>query len=132
MRAGCTPRCTIAFVRVLIVDDSKPMRMILARAMRQTGRDADVLDAANGVEALSRLEQGPVDLILSDWNMPEMDGLEFLSHVRGRGIGTPFVFVTTEWTPAQRERAHTAGATGLLEKPFTADSLDSILRSIGW
>lgn len=132
MRASPEPDRTISFVRVLIVDDSKPMRMILARAMRQTGRDAEVLDAANGVEALSRLEQGSVDLILSDWNMPEMDGLEFLSHVRDRGIGTPFVFVTTEWTPVQREKAQTAGATGLLEKPFTPDSLDSILRSIGW
>lgn len=118
-------------MRVLIVDDSRPMRMILARALRQTGRDADVVEAEHGVAALNMLSAGPVDLILSDWNMPEMDGLEFLQEVRASGARTPFVFVTTEWTPTQREVALAAGATALLEKPFTAESLDVVLRGVG-
>ena len=115
----------------MIVDDSRPMRMIIARALRQSGRDADVLEAENGVAALAQLEAGPVDLILSDWNMPEMDGLEFLKAVRASSTRTPFVFITTEWTPAQREVAVSCGATALLDKPFTADSLDSVLRGVG-
>ena len=115
----------------MIVDDSRPMRMILARALRQSGRDADVLEAEHGARGLEVLDADQVDLILSDWNMPEMDGLAFLQKVRARGIRTPFVFVTTEWTPAQREIAEASGATALLEKPFTAESLDVILRGAG-
>jgi len=130
--AETSPWRTVAGVRVLIVDDSKPMRMILARALRQSGREADVVEASNGIDALATLNATSVDLVLSDWNMPEMDGLEFLREVRSYSSSVPFVFVTTEWTPAQRELAQMTGATALLEKPFTPDALDATLRSIGW
>jgi two-component system, chemotaxis family, chemotaxis protein CheY len=117
-------------MRVLIVDDSKAMRMLVVRAMRQAGYEADVVEASNGVEALASLETGRFDLILSDWNMPEMDGLEFLRTVRGNGAHTPFVFITTEWTPERRVDAEQSGANGLLSKPFTGDSMRAVLGPI--
>jgi len=104
------------------------MRMIMGRTLRQAGFDVDVLEAANGLEGLERLDG--VDLVLSDWNMPEMNGLEFLQAVRASGSSVPFVFVTTEWTPEAVELARESGADDLLSKPFTAESLADKLRSL--
>ena len=118
-------------VRVLIVDDSRPMRMIVSRALRQSGRRAEVVEASDGADALAKLSTGPVDLVLSDWNMPVMNGLEFLSEFRERDKMTPFVFITTEWTPEQRALAKARGASALLDKPFTADLLDEVLTQAG-
>lgn len=111
-------------MKILIVDDSKVMRSIVRRTLRQAGYgQADVLEAVNGSDALTKVgEYGP-DLILCDWNMPEMNGIDFLQALRGRGDKTPFGFVTSEGSEAMRARAAEGGAAFLLAKPFTPEDL---------
>jgi two-component system chemotaxis response regulator CheY len=85
--------------RILIVDDSSVMRKIVERSLRQAGLDiGDVVEAGNGIEALAAVREGMFDLILSDINMPAMDGLEFLRQLSTveAAKGTPVVMVTTE------------------------------------
>ena len=86
-------------IRVLIVDDSSVMRKIVERALRQAGLDPlVVLEAGSGVEGLDALRNNAVQLILSDINMPSMDGLEFLRQLRAQKLadGVPVVMITTE------------------------------------
>jgi two-component system chemotaxis response regulator CheY len=74
-------------MKILVVDDSKAMRMIVARNLRQAGLgDATIVEAGNGVEGLAAVHADQPDLILSDWNMPEMSGIEFLHAVRDAGV----------------------------------------------
>ena len=90
-------------LKVLIVDDSSVMRKIVERALRQAGLDiGEVVEAANGAEALAEVQKGSLDLILSDINMPVMDGLEFLKSVAGveAAKGVPVVMITTEGSEA--------------------------------
>lgn len=114
-------------MRVLIVDDSRAMRLIISRTLRQAGYDAEITEAEHGKDALEKIASNPLELILSDWNMPEMNGLELLTELRASGNTTPFVFVTTEWTPEQVARAEAAGCNGLLAKPFSPDLLADVL-----
>lgn len=118
--------CTMAAMTVLIVDDSSVMRKIVERALRQSGLDlARVLEAGNGGEAIAVLEQGPVDLIISDINMPTMNGLEFLRQIQSRSLapGVPVVMITTESGAEHVREALAAGAQGYIRKPFTADQV---------
>jgi two-component system chemotaxis response regulator CheY len=117
-------------MRILIVDDSRAMRMIVARTLKQTGRRAKVSEAANGLEALAAIREDTPDLVLSDWNMPEMTGIELLRTLRGEGIRVPFGFVTSETTAEMREQAILAGAMFLIAKPFTADDFDEALAVV--
>jgi len=113
-------------VRVLIVDDSSVMRKIVERSLRQAGIGiAQVSEAANGVEALAVLNQGKVDLILCDINMPVMDGLEFVKQLSGveNGKGVPVVMLTTEGSEGHVVQALSAGARGYIRKPFTPDQV---------
>jgi two-component system, chemotaxis family, chemotaxis protein CheY len=115
--------------KVLIVDDSKAMRLIVRRTLRQAGfEDIEVSEAANGLEALSALEKAPADLVLSDWNMPEMSGLELLNQLNARKIAVPFGFITTEGTPEMRATAQAAGALFLVAKPFTPEDVRLALK----
>jgi two-component system chemotaxis response regulator CheY len=126
-------------VKVLVVDDSKMMRMMHARSLRQAGYQAEVLEAGNGAEGLQVLDSaGPVDLIICDWNMPGMDGLEFVRAVRARqrqagGPRVPILMVTSQGTQEQMARAKETGVDALLVKPVTAEalavSLEMLLRS---
>jgi two-component system chemotaxis response regulator CheY len=117
-------------MKILVADDSRAMRMIVVRTLRQAGfAGHDIIEAENGKEALT-IAQGGVDLILSDWNMPEMTGLEFLKALRGTGAGTPFCFVTSEGSEEMREQAKSAGAVGLIAKPFTAEAFADALSSV--
>jgi two-component system, chemotaxis family, chemotaxis protein CheY len=118
--------CTMAAMTVLIVDDSSVMRKIVERALRQSGLDlARVLEAGNGGEAIAVLEQGQVDLIVSDINMPTMNGLEFLRQIQSRSLapGVPVVMITTESGAEHVREALAAGAQGYIRKPFTADQV---------
>ena len=113
-------------VRALIVDDSSVMRKIVERALRQAGLDPLVVhEAGSGHEGLDVLTAGPVDLILSDINMPAMDGLEFLRQIAGRNLapGVPVVMITTESSEEHVRQAIQAGARGYIRKPFTADQV---------
>lgn len=113
-------------IRALIVDDSSVMRKIVERALRQAGLDQLVVhEAGSGTEGLELLKAKPVDLILSDINMPAMDGLEFLRQIRTQGLapGVPVVMITTESSEEHVKQAIQAGAQGYIRKPFTADQV---------
>jgi two-component system chemotaxis response regulator CheY len=107
------------------------MRMIVLRTLRQSGLHVDeVLEASDGAEALAGVATFGPDLILSDWNMPNKNGLDFLKELRAGGNKTPFGFVTSESNPAMREHAIEAGAQFLLCKPFDADTFADVVGSV--
>ena len=109
-------------MQILVVDDSRAMRSIVIRAVRAAGVEASFVEAQNGLEALAAVRQGKPDLVLSDWNMPEMTGIELLRTMRAQGIETPFGFVTSEGSTEMREQADAAGALFLIAKPFSAET----------
>jgi two-component system, chemotaxis family, chemotaxis protein CheY len=91
--------------------------------LRQAGFDGhEISEADDGVKALAAIKISAPDLVLSDWNMPNMTGLELLEALRSSGAKISFGFVTTEATPDMRLRAFEAGAKFLISKPFTAES----------
>jgi two-component system, chemotaxis family, chemotaxis protein CheY len=113
-------------IRTLIVDDSSVMRKIVERSLRQAGLDAMVVyEAGSGTEGLDLLKAKQVDLILSDINMPSMDGLEFLRQLRAQNLapGVPVVMITTESSEEHVKQAILAGAQGYIRKPFTAEQV---------
>lgn len=115
--------------KLLIVDDSKAMRLIVRRTLRQAGfGEHEVEEACNGREAFERLGKGGVDLVLSDWNMPEMTGIELLQALKEHQVLVPFGFVTTEATTGMRVLADQAGALFLIAKPFTPEAFASALK----
>lgn len=116
----------MAEVRTLIVDDSSVMRKIVERALRQAGLDSlVVLEAGSGTEGLDVLRSKQVDLILSDINMPLMDGLEFVRQIKAQNLapGVPVVMITTESSEEHVKQAILAGARGYIRKPFTAEQV---------
>jgi two-component system chemotaxis response regulator CheY len=118
-------------MHVLIVDDSKAMRMIVTRALRQAGIEATPHYAENGQHALQVLSETPgIDVILSDWNMDQMGGLDLLTTLRGRGDDRPLVFVTSEHTETVREQARQAGAHAVVTKPFNSGDLYAALAPL--
>jgi two-component system chemotaxis response regulator CheY len=119
-------------MRALIVDDSRTMRTILGRIV--SGLGFEIAQAGDGVQALAALEAGPLpDLILADWNMPEMNGYELVRAVRARPgyAAIKIVMVTTETETHQIAMAIEAGANEYVMKPFTSDVILDKLRLIG-
>ena len=118
-------------MRALIIDDSAVMRKVIERALRQSGLDiSEVVQASNGEEALEVLradvlKSAKMGLIISDINMPVMDGLQFLEARRDQKLaeGVPVVMITTEGSEPLVLRAIAAGAQGYICKPFTADQV---------
>jgi two-component system chemotaxis response regulator CheY len=113
-------------IRALIVDDSSVMRKIVERSLRQAGLDQLVVrEAGTGAEGIEMLRAHPVDLILSDINMPSMDGLEFVRRIHAENLapGVPVVMITTESSEEHVKQAIQAGARGYIRKPFTADQV---------
>ena len=116
---------------ILIVDDSATMRKIVTRSLREAGLAVgEIYEAGNGIEALSVLASGKeIHLILSDVNMPEMDGVEFVKVARSKGINTPIVMITTE-TEDILNQAFENGALTSIKKPFTAEQLNQKLGGL--
>jgi two-component system, chemotaxis family, chemotaxis protein CheY len=111
---------------VLIVDDSAAIRKILQRVLRQTEIPiGTVYEAGDGVEALETMRRQTIGLVLSDINMPNMDGLEFLTKMRAEPIwnAIPVLMVSTEGTQAKVLEAVERGASGYVRKPFTAEQI---------
>ena len=118
-------------MKILIADDSKAMRMIVIRTMRQAGLEGHkIIEAENGREGLEIAQAQSPDLILSDWNMPEMTGIEFLRALRASGSTTPFCFVTSEGSEEMRTMAAESGALGLIAKPFTPEAFADALSQV--
>ena len=121
-------------IRTLIVDDSSVMRKIVERSLRQAGLDLAVTEAGNGAEALGLLDANPVDLILSDINMPVMDGLEFVRQLQtvDKLRSIPVVMITTEGSESNVVQALSLGAKGYIRKPFTPDQVkEHVLPVLG-
>jgi two-component system chemotaxis response regulator CheY len=115
-------------MKILVADDSKAMRMIVLRNLRQGGFDgATFLEAANGAEALTLINAEKPELVLSDWNMPEMNGIELCRALDHASLGLVFGFVTSESTAEMRALAEEAGAKFLIAKPFTPESFTDVL-----
>ena len=119
--------------KAMVIDDSRAMRLILGRTLSHFGYD--VLAAGNGKEALEVLAASNPDLslILVDWNMPEMNGLEFVKRFRAdpRYGSVPLMMVTTETDVEQMVMALDAGANEYVMKPFTEDIIADKLRILG-
>ena len=114
-------------MKVLIVDDSKAMRMIVMRTLRQAGVEASVTEAVDGIDGLAKARAGSFDLVLSDWNMPQLDGLGLLQALREDGDVTPFGFITSESNPDMTSLAVEAGAAFVITKPFNEDTVRAAL-----
>ena len=113
---------------IVIVDDSSTMRKIISRSLRQAGLPVgEIYEAGDGFEGLGVLSEKAVSLILSDINMPNMDGIEFVTQARANGCTTPIVMITTEGGEDIIASAIAAGASGSIKKPFTPDQLQATL-----
>jgi len=117
-------------LQAMVVDDSKAIRMILSRSLSDLGYD--VCSAADGSEALSLMREG-ISLILVDWNMPRMNGLEFVKQLRADPRYSPVtvMMVTTETEVEQMVKALEAGANEYVMKPFTKEIIEDKLRLLG-
>ncbi|MBV9508293.1 MAG: response regulator [Acidobacteriia bacterium] len=118
---------------VLVVDDSAAIRKVLQRVLRQTGMAINTIhEAGNGEEALEILKAKSVSLVLTDINMPKMDGLELLAALKRcpEWAGVPVVMITTEGGETKVAEAVRLGAVGYVRKPFTADQIKEKLAGI--
>ena len=118
---------------VLVVDDSAAIRKILTRVLRQTGMAIQTIhEAGDGEEALAVMAQHRIDLVLSDINMPKMDGLQLLASLKAspQWQRTPVVMITTEGGETKVAEAVRLGAAGYVRKPFTADQIKEKLAGI--
>jgi two-component system chemotaxis response regulator CheY len=111
-------------MRILVVDDSSTMRRIIINALNKVGY-SDYLEAGNGREGVDKLAAGPVGLIITDWNMPEMSGLEFIKAIRAneQTRNIPTLMVTTNAAQEDIAQAMEAGVNNYLVKPFTPDGI---------
>lgn len=107
------------------------MRMIVKRTLRQAGFDGlSITEAGDGAEALAQIRKSAPELVLCDWNMPNMSGLELLRALRAENVPVKFGFVTTEGSAEMRALAKQNGAQFLIAKPFTAESFERALRPV--
>ena len=114
-------------MKVLVVDDSKTIRNIQKRILEQLGY-TEVYEAEDGQIALQVVEQVSPELILVDWNMPNMDGLTFVKEMRGNGSDVPMIMVTTEAERSHVLEAIQAGVNNYVLKPFTPDVLGGKIK----
>ena len=118
---------------ILIVDDSLPMRSVLKRTLKAAGYGkADLLEAANGQEALEVMKNAWVDIIMTDYNMPVMNGLEFIKAIKKDDVAKdiPIVVISTEGNESKIKEFMDCGAAGYITKPFTAEAIRDLIVNI--
>jgi len=115
---------------ILTVDDSASMRQAIKVALRSGGFAVE--EAVNGAEGLTKAASGQFNLIITDLNMPVMDGLTMIRELRARGsaVGVPILFLTTESDDGIKQQCRAAGATGWVTKPFEPDQLVRIVKKV--
>ena len=118
-------------LKFLVVDDFATMRRIIRNLLKELGF-TDVEEAEDGAIALARLQLGGIDFVISDWSMPNMDGLTLLQTVRADAklSGLPFLMVTAEAKKENITVADQAGASGYITKPFTAETMQEKMGKI--
>jgi two-component system chemotaxis response regulator CheY len=115
---------------VLVADDSSTMRKIILRSLQAVGVP-NAVEAADGVEAVAKFQEQPFDLVLTDWNMPNKNGLEVIREIRALNATVPIIMVTTEAEKSRVLEAIQAGVSDYLVKPFTAETLREKLDKHG-
>jgi two-component system chemotaxis response regulator CheY len=118
-------------MKLLVVDDFPTMRRIVRNTLRQIGFQ-NIAEAVDGVDALAKLKTGGIDFVVTDWNMPNMTGLELLKAIRGDAAlkETPVLLVTAEADKENVIQAAQAGVNNYIVKPFTAALLEEKVRKI--
>lgn len=116
--------------KILTVDDSATMRQMVTYTLKGAG--FDVVEAEDGVQALAVLDKTPVDVVITDLNMPNMDGFGLIERIRGtaRYQYTPILMLTTESDVEKKERGKAAGATGWIVKPFNPEKLVQVVNKV--
>ena len=118
-------------MHVLIVDDNRVMRNLVRRSLKQGSVPVQIItEASNGLDALEQFRTQKPDLILSDWNMPKMNGLDLLQAIRQENQEVLFGFITAQNNSNLRKNALKYGAQFVLSKPFTPEKLNSTIQSI--
>ncbi len=119
-------------MRIITVDDSSTMRRIIKNTLKKIGYGDDILEAENGREALDILSTKDVDIIITDWNMPIMDGLTFVKRIRSdsKYDDTPIIMVTTEAAKEDIIAALQSGVNNYVVKPFTPDVLKDKIETV--
>jgi len=110
-------------MRIMLVDDSRTIRNIQRNVLKQLGYE-DVIDAEDGIVALKLFNEQPPDLMLVDWNMPNMDGITLIRKIREVNKSIPLIMCTTEAEKSRVLEAIKAGVNNYIVKPFTAESLN--------
>ena len=116
-------------MKILVVDDSATMRRIVLRSLKDMGHE-DCEEAENGAKALEAVERGGFGLVITDWNMPVMSGLEFVTALRAANFDLPVLMVTTNGSSVDVIDALKAGVTDYVVKPFSPDTLKDKVLSL--
>jgi two-component system chemotaxis response regulator CheY len=116
--------------RIMIADDSATMRQLVSLVLKESGYT--VVEAIDGRDAFRKLRADPVDMIITDVNMPNMDGITLVREVRAQSICRfiPIIVLTTEGSEAKKQEGQTAGATGWIVKPFNREQLQAVVRKV--
>ena len=117
--------------KVLVVDDSSTIRRIVKNTLERIGY-SDVVEAENGIDALTKLKDGSIELVMTDWNMPEMDGITLVKSIRASDKfgAVPIIMVTTEAEKNEVMEAMQLGVNDYVIKPFTPDILKEKIQKI--
>lgn len=115
---------------ILIADDSESIRELVELTLQSAGYA--VLKGVDGEDALSHLNGQPIDLVITDLNMPKLDGINLIREIRKRGVYAtmPVLLLTTESQAAKKEEAKAAGATGWIVKPFVQEKLLAVVQKV--
>jgi two-component system chemotaxis response regulator CheY len=116
--------------KILTVDDSPSVRQMVRLTL--SGAGYDIIEAGNGAEGLSKAQSSAVDMVVTDLNMPVMNGLSLIRELRKLPAyrGVPILFLTTESDPEMKQQAKAAGATGWITKPFQQDQLVAVVKKV--
>lgn len=116
--------------RALVIDDSKSIRVMVVYTLKRAG--FEVIESDNGADGLKLLDDGPIDLVITDLNMPVMDGITFIRAMRARpdAKSVPALLLTADPIGHQKDDARAAGASGWVIKPFQPDQLMSVVNKL--
>ncbi len=116
-------------MKILVVDDSSTMRRIITNTLKRIGH-SDIEEAEDGKDALKQMETHPIELLITDWNMPIMNGLQLVENVRAKNKKIPILMVTTNAAKDDVIAALKAGVNNYVVKPMTPETLEEKIKAI--